>query len=154
MVSAWDIFFGGSVFFVWATMKNMAENSTKHLLKYWAPVLVYCTAIFIQSSFPGPKHVSSFFHIDKALHFFAYALLGVLFFRALRNSAIVHRKNLVFMLAILFTTIYGGLDEWHQSFVPGRTPDWWDLAADFLGGCFGVFMYQRILKRNPALGSL
>jgi len=167
MLFARGVLFIGSIFFVWASgnnrtqgvvshneMKNMAENPAKHLLRYWFPVLFYCTAIFIQSSFPGPKVVSTFFHIDKALHFFAYAFLGILFLRALRNSAMGHREGLVFMLAILLTTIYGGTDEWHQSFVPGRTPDWWDLLADLLGGWFGVFVYQRLLRRNPRHGSL
>jgi VanZ family protein len=132
----------------------MAENSTKHWLKYWLPVLLYCTAIFIQSSFPTPLQTPGLYHIDKVVHFFAYALLGILFVRALRNSAIAHRESLVFILAVLFAGIYGAADEWHQSFVPGRTPDGWDLLADVLGGWFGVFVYQRLLKRNPGLRSL
>ena len=135
-------------------MKNMAKNSTKYLLKYWFPVLFYCTAIFIQSCFPGPKFLPSFTLMDKCLHFFAYAFLGMLFFRALKNSAVGYREGLVFLLAVLLTGIYGGTDELHQYFVPMRCADWWDLLADFLGGCFGVVVYHLLLKRNPNLERL
>jgi VanZ family protein len=89
--------------------------------------------------------------MDKCLHFLAYALLGMLFLRALRNSAIGYREGLVFLLAIMLTGIYGATDELHQSFVPMRSADWWDLLADFLGGWFGVYIYQMLLRRNPGL---
>jgi VanZ family protein len=129
----------------------MAHNHSNHFFRYWFRVLLYCTVIFVQSSFPSPEHTPSILHFDKILHFFAYALLGMLFLRALRNGTIGDREGLVFVLAVLLTGIYGATDELHQYFVPTRSADWRDLIADFLGGCFGVYLYQKLLRKNPAL---
>ena len=132
----------------------MTENHTNNLFRYWLPVFLYCTVIFIQSSLPSPDVKIKFFLFDKCLHFFAYAFLGMLFLRALRNSTIGYREGLVFILAIVLTGIYGGTDELHQSYVPTRSADWWDFFADFLGGCFGVYVYQALLRRIPALARI
>jgi VanZ family protein len=132
-------------------MKNMTKNHTNHFLRYWFPVLLYCTVIFVQSSFPSPEQTPNILHFDKILHFFAYALLGMFFLRALRNTTMGYREGLVYVLAVLLTGIYGATDELHQYFVPMRSADWWDLFADFLGGCFGAYVYQMLLRRNPAL---
>jgi VanZ family protein len=89
--------------------------------------------------------------MDKLLHFLAYAVLGMLFLRALKRSALGRRDSLVFALAVLFTGLYGATDELHQYFVPTRSADWWDLLADFLGGWFGVYIYQKLLQHHPGL---
>ncbi len=34
----------------------------------------------------------------------------------------------------VFVILYGMSDEWHQSFVPGRSPDLRDVMADGIGG--------------------
>jgi len=39
----------------------------------------------------------------------------------------------VALLAVLASTVYGVTDEVHQRFVPGRTADLLDLAADAVG---------------------
>ena len=40
--------------------------------------------------------------------------------------------------AVLLAVVYGATDEWHQSFVPGRTPELRDLFADAVGSAFGA----------------
>ena len=40
--------------------------------------------------------------------------------------------------AVLLAVGYGVTDEWHQSFVPGRTPELRDLLADAVGSTFGA----------------
>ena len=37
-----------------------------------------------------------------------------------------------------FCLMFGLLDEWHQTFVPGRSFSGWDLAADSLGIGLGI----------------
>ena len=37
------------------------------------------------------------------------------------------------LFAMIIGTLYGVSDEFHQSFVPGRTASIWDLAADSIG---------------------
>jgi VanZ family protein len=82
---------------------------------------------------------------DKSGHFLGYAILSALLLRALaggRVSGITWRAAL---LAILLSTVYGVSDEFHQSFVPGRSPDAADVLADALGAC-GAAVLGGILR--------
>ncbi|WP_114313987.1 VanZ family protein [Thermus caldifontis] len=65
---------------------------------------------------------------DKGAHFLAYGLLGFLLGVALRD----------FRPAFFLAALYGVVDEWHQSFVPGREAFGLDLLADFLGAYLGA----------------
>ncbi|AEG32822.1 hypothetical protein AV541_08725 [Thermus parvatiensis] len=65
---------------------------------------------------------------DKGAHFLAYALLGLFLRLGLGR----------FGPAFLGAFLYGLLDEWHQSFVPGREAFGLDLVADFLGAYVGA----------------
>ena len=49
---------------------------------YWLPLIGYCVFIYIQSSYPSPERLPSFNYSDKLLHFGAYAVMGILFYRA------------------------------------------------------------------------
>jgi VanZ family protein len=43
--------------------------------------------------------------------------------------------------------LYGVLDEWHQSFVPGRVVSVADWAADIIGVVLGYFAFRMVLSR-------
>ena len=111
---------------------------TSRFTHYWLPVLVYCVAIFIQSSFPTTRQLPQWPHQDKILHLAAYALLGFLFFRALATGRFAENRNLALILSILFASLYGLSDEIHQSFVPGRSAEAADALADLAGGFLGA----------------
>ncbi|MGH8637920.1 MAG: VanZ family protein [Burkholderiales bacterium] len=77
---------------------------------------------------------------DKGAHVTAYAALGASLIRALaggRSTAMTPRRIL---FAIVLATVYGLSDELHQSFVPERTPDVMDLAADAIGATAGALI--------------
>ena len=105
-------------------------------LSLWAPVLVYMALIFFLSSLPKaplPPHVS-----DKSGHLSAYVLLGVLTFRAVAGG-LPARLTWPGALAVLIIAAgHGALDEFHQSFVPGRQSDIADWYADSAGACLGL----------------
>ena len=117
---------------------------------YWLPVLVYCAAIFIQSSLPATGHLPPWPHLDKVLHVAAYALLGLLFFRALSAGRFAGSPNLTLILSIVLTGLYGLSDEIHQSFVPARSAEAADALADLAGGFLGAgcgwLRFKRIDK--------
>jgi VanZ family protein len=50
-------------------------------------------------------------------------------------------------------TVYGGVDEWHQSWVPGRTASLADLLSDALGAALGVALVHaaRAWDRRQAI---
>ncbi|MCX6576859.1 MAG: VanZ family protein [Candidatus Aminicenantes bacterium] len=86
---------------------------------------------------------------DKLAHGAAYGLLGFLlafgFFKRLRLSL-----KTKLGLVILTGVGLGILDEIHQIFVPGRTPDPLDAAADALGVALGLFLFRLIFQKKPA----
>lgn len=109
----------------------------------WGPVILYCGAIFIESSFSTPEAVPSFFMSDKLLHTGAYAGMAILFYRALSRQRIGASPMKRAVSAIAFTVIYGIGDEFHQSFVPGRSPEVLDVLADGVGALAGVVIASR-----------
>ncbi len=54
------------------------------------------------------------------------------------------------LLAFGGAMLVGGLDEWHQVYLPGRQSGWGDLVADAAGGLLGAFLViasQRAPRR-------
>jgi len=115
------------------------------LLFLWGPVAFHMTAIFIASSIVTPDPLPGRF-LDKVVHFGIYAVLGALLARALAGGirTVTARRA---ALAILLSTLYGVTDEWHQSFVPGRTPEPRDVAADFAGAAAGALALLAVRRR-------
>jgi len=115
------------------------------LLRYWAPLVAYCGAIYLLSSLqPTPRLSLPFAHTDKLVHLVEYALLGCLAVRAFGSGTgglLTRWEALV--AAILFAACYGSLDEVHQSYVPGRDLDFVDLIADVGGASLAAFAISR-----------
>lgn len=80
-------------------------------------------------------------HQDKVHHFTVYFILAILVWRAFRHFC---KTPIILALAgVAFCSLYGLSDEFHQSFVEGRTADAIDWVADSLGGGLAVFsLYQ------------
>jgi VanZ family protein len=123
------------------------------LIVLWGPVLLVMALIFTasaQSQLPAAPGGLS----DKAEHGLAYGALGASLIRALaggRSAAMSLRRIL---LATLLAALYGASDELHQRFVPDRTPDLLDLAADACGALAGALLFAavaRIFSRLTAM---
>ena len=102
----------------------------------WAPVVIYMAAIFFvsaDSSPPAPSSIS-----DKWLHLFAYALLGLLVCRALAGGLPRRVTKRTAVTTLIVSIAYGVSDELHQTFVPGRSPELLDVAADAAGVSLGL----------------
>jgi VanZ family protein len=80
----------------------------------------------------GPK-VENF---DKVAHFSVYGLLGTLACR-------VGRGPRAAVLGLVAVSAFGATDEWHQSFVPGRSPSVADWVADTLGATTAILLYVK-----------
>jgi VanZ family protein len=103
----------------------------------WLPSIIYMAAIFVVSSVsdvgPMPGGVS-----DKSLHMLSYAVLGVLLLIPLARGVWAGVSWQRALAAIVLATLYGMSDEFHQSFVPGRSSDILDVVADAIGATGGV----------------
>jgi VanZ family protein len=75
---------------------------------------------------------------DKQGHSLGYLGLGATVTRALTGGFGAQVSAAHGLAAIALTTAYGMSDEWHQSFVPGRTADITDLRADATGAILGT----------------
>ena len=115
----------------------------------WMPAAAWAATIFWLSSrptLPAPEIP----YVDKVAHFGAYALLGALLAFA------ADRSRLPVIAAVAIGVMYGASDEIHQMYVPGRSPDVLDWAADAAGVAAACFLYTRWRSRRasamPAAG--
>ncbi len=112
-------------------------------LRAWAPALLYMAGIFAASAQPTVR-LPRLGHSDKVLHFAAYAGLGTTLAYAGARTALGP------LPLIAIGSLYGASDEFHQGFVPGRTPDPLDWVADTLGAIAGVLAVYGYFSRRRA----
>ena len=84
-------------------------------------------------------------------HFSVYFALAALTWWALGIFDLSGRQRIG--LAFAIALLYGISDEWHQSFIPGRTPDWRDVLTDAIGAACGLWVVTR-LARSKTFGWL
>jgi VanZ family protein len=116
-------------------------------LVLWGPVVLLTGLIFYVSSLPDPGPLPSSVS-DKSAHFWAYAVLGALWMRALAGGVPPGVTRGRFITAVIATALYGASDEFHQLFVPGRSAELADLAADAAGGLVGAAIVAAIARRG------
>jgi VanZ family protein len=113
-------------------------------VKRWLPPLGWAALITYFSSRTGQQlpRWEVMAH-DKLLHAGEYGVFGFLLANALGLR--------VWWLAPLLGALFGVLDEYHQSFVPGRNGnDPGDMLADLCGatiGAFAFYMFHRLRRR-------
>lgn len=90
-------------------------------------------------------------HPDKLMHIILYAGFGFLLYYTIKNSSNSIVYNYALLFAIIIGTVYGISDEFHQSFVPGRTASIRDLAADIIGLAIAqliIFIKDKLYIKN------
>lgn len=78
------------------------------------------------------------FFVRKGAHFSIYTVLGVSLFFGLQGLIFKWKNRAV--TAVLIGVIYSMTDEFHQSFVPGRSMEVRDVGIDSFGVLCGVFL--------------
>ena len=131
-------------------MSTPSYSKFRIILVSWFPLIIYCLAIYIQSSRPGLQHLPELRFLDNFLHFGAYGLLGVFFYRAYETLSLKNFRNLLILISIGSATLYGISDEIHQYFVPSRQPDIMDVIANTIGSICGVcFFHYWKMRHRP-----
>jgi VanZ family protein len=110
----------------------VSRDSRRQQWKRWGIVLAYMTALFVLSSIPNPPKLERS-GSDKVVHGALYAGLAVVAARALVRGRSFDLRFAQALGAVLIAVVYGAFDEFHQSFVAGRTSSLSDLGADSLG---------------------
>ncbi len=114
-------------------------------IKYWIPAVFWMALIFYFSSLPKVTDPFGFDPFGYWKHVAIYLVLGLFLVFGLNKSNISSRKKLIlFTLVIGF--VYGLSDEFHQSLVPGRFADIFDVVFDVIGSFIGAIIYTAINK--------
>src|SRR4051795_13559237 len=118
-------------------------------LDLWLPPLVLMGVIFAVSAQPSLNSgLGLIDHIGrKIIHFGEYALLCLLWWRALKDVTNPRRAAL---LAFVLASAYAITDEYHQTFVEGRHGTPVDWLIDTAGAGLAAFTLLRRETRAPA----
>jgi VanZ family protein len=133
--------------------------------KSWLPVVLWMAVIFFMSTdFGSAAHTSRIleplvrwfdpnastddldwvhFLVRKTGHLSEYAVLALLLLRATRRSLQIDLSTWSWRaasLSLLIATAYAATDEFHQFFVPGRTPAVHDVLIDSAGATLALIM--------------
>jgi hypothetical protein len=124
----------------------------------WLPALLWMAAIFFLSGQTGDDMgvlIPIFQQLFPSMtdfnwgHFIAYFILAWTFYVGLGAYGSFRIKAAVIIMCL----VYGITDEYHQSFVPGRSPDIMDLRNDTIGAALAMLAVSipavdRFLKRR------
>jgi VanZ family protein len=107
----------------------------------WWPAVLWAAVVLALGSIPRMRSpIGTFPHMDKLVHGFEYGLLAFLLGFGLARDPRTSAWSAAVKLGLVVVAIaaFGGLDEWHQSAIPGRDMSGWDWLADVAGGILGA----------------
>jgi VanZ family protein len=120
-------------------------------IKRWGPAIFFMAVIFLFSATPG-KELPVFGGWDllakKGGHMLGYAILASSYYYAVARNKIP--SPIHFILALCMAVLYACSDEFHQSFVPGRSPSLIDVGIDTAGGFFGLIAFCIVRRKQSA----
>jgi len=113
----------------------------------YIPLIVYWIFLLIATSLPTTDLPSVAIN-DKLKHFGAFFGLSILLALTLhyQNKFLLFKKYFL-VAALIITSLYGFLDEIHQSFIPGRYNEFLDWVADSLGAIAGILLVFYVMKK-------
>ena len=129
--------------------------SLKPAKKHVALPLLIMAALYATSSLPGtpaPDETDVYVllwiapGVQNVLHVPVYAALAWSWHWAFR--AWVDSAKATAIGACTIALAYGALDEWHQSFVPGRLASLTDIALNAVGTALGMWLAARATRRE------
>jgi VanZ family protein len=140
-------------------------------VRYWMPVIIWMTLIFIGSTdVLSAEHTSRFLVpflrwldpqiswatvnsiqivIRKLGHLTEYAILATLIWHALRSAESWKRSiRILFTTSLIACAVFAASDEFHQSFVASRTSSMNDVIIDICGAAIALAICVALASRN------
>ncbi|MBK9578162.1 MAG: VanZ family protein [Fibrobacterota bacterium] len=114
------------------TMKEQIETW------FWRAVALGGATMQLWGSSKTGDEVSITAPWDKVVHGAAF---GVLAYVCCLGAG--RWKDKAFWMVPLGIALFAGTDEWHQSFIAGRSASWDDLAVDLVGCALAVLGWSR-----------
>ena len=128
------------------TITRQAEQTEKLVLYYLPPLLCMGLIFYLSSRSWVPIPLPVWMIVrDKVAHGIMYGFLCYLWIRAFRSGEERPVRPVWLIAAVCISALYGATDEYHQSFVPGRTATVGDFVADGLGATIvaGVLFFRQ-----------
>lgn len=125
------------------------------LFARWIPSVLWMAVIFYLSSRTGSDLQGMFAFLDSFNfgHLIAYFILSLLFYWALQAHP-GKRKIDIRLISVGLSFLYGLTDEWHQSFVPSRSPDPMDILNDVIGATFAMMAVTWYSRKKESSSKL
>jgi len=108
----------------------------------WGPVALWAAVLFLLSELQGAGG-GLLAGVDKLVHGGLYFVLGLCFAWGKEKTG----SSVPAVLLLFMGVGYGALDEWHQSFVPGRDVSVGDWVADSAGVIIGLVLFSSFSSR-------
>lgn len=126
----------------------MFDHDGKPRLLPWLLLITLLAGIFLLStgafSSEATERIFGLFNnlARKLAHFCEYAVLFIGMRWVLSTVARKRSNRVLSLAAFLLCALYAISDEWHQSFVPDRTPSAFDVLLDSCGAAFGWVVWS------------
>jgi VanZ family protein len=89
--------------------------------------------------------------IKKTGHAVVYGVLAWLYLRVLRHRSLENGASTTLrVVSVGLAVVYALSDEYHQTFVPGRNGNLFDVAVDGVGACAAMLLDRGLARRKPA----
>ncbi len=121
---------------------------TKHRIIAGVLAVACAVVIFSLSHIPGRSLPGNTGFLSYIAHFSEYLVFASLFVIAFTGGKL--KTWQVIVIAIMIASAYGVTDEFHQSFIPGRSPDPVDWLTDTVGASVGAILTTLVLRRIDA----
>ena len=107
----------------------------------WIPALFIIAMSWYLSSKSQIGLIPLFYGADKLVHLVCFA--GLSFWGTFALNIKSYKS---FWLPTIFVSVYGIIDEIHQSFTPGRDVSFFDWCCDSIGAVLGSLIFVLVCK--------
>lgn len=126
---------------------NKVRSDRVKIIRLWLPVIIWAGVIFLFSSIPNLKTSLEYdFILRKIAHALEYSILTFLLYRAFKGTFNMNIFQL-FIYPATLSFFYAVSDEFHQSFVPGRSASIRDALIDTIG-VLSFYIAMKIFAVN------
>jgi VanZ family protein len=82
--------------------------------------------------------------LDKFLHIIAYFVLGCTLALTVEGNFRKSSSKAKIWIILIIGALFAIADEFHQSYVPGRSSDIYDIIADLIGIGLSLLLFNKI----------
>ena len=124
----------------------------RRIFEYWLSTLAWMGLIFFLSAQPDLPHVPGPWLdtlLKKVGHAVVYGVLARFYLRLLcQYFSTARALTALRVVSVGLAVIYALSDEYHQTFVPGRNGNPFDVAVDGVGACVAMLVDWWLARRR------